>query len=150
MSSLPPTAGGSIVVSTERWPLIVVRFIGQFDEPTFETYLEDLTRAITSRQGPRAILMDATQCGYVSSYARKRQAEWMRTNTSSTRRETLGVAFALDAPLVRGALTAILWLEPLSCPYAVVRDEVTAMARCRSWLEAHGLSIPERAAVPVL
>ncbi len=50
MSSLPPTAGGSIVVSTARWPLIHVCFMGHFDEDTFDTYLEDLSRAINSRR----------------------------------------------------------------------------------------------------
>jgi hypothetical protein len=150
MSSLPPIPGGSIEVSTARWPLIQVRFVGHFDEATFDTYLEDLTRAITTRQGPRVMLMDATHCGYVSSYARKRQAEWMRAHDALTRSATLGIAFALTAPLVRGALTAILWLEPLSCPYAVVGDEATAMARCRNWLEPHGLCIPERVRAPAL
>src|SRR5690348_15805016 len=103
MSSLPPMAGGSIEVSTARWPLIHVRFIGHFDEPTFDGYLEELTRAITCRPGPRVLLLDATDCGYVSAYARRRQAEWMRTHDNLTRKGTLGVAFALHAPLVRGA-----------------------------------------------
>jgi len=150
MSSLPPGAGGSIQVSTARWPLIHVRFVGHFDEPTFDTYLEQVSRAIASRPGPRVMLMDATECGYVSSYARKRQAEWMRTHETSIRREMLGVAFAIRAPLVRGALTAILWLQPLSCPYAVVQDEAAALARCRAWLAARGLSLPEHAEATAL
>jgi len=147
MSSLPPIAGGTIEVSTTRWPLIYVRFVGQADDDTFDQYLDELTRAI-SRPGRRTFLFDATECGYVSSYARRRQAEWMRQQESIIRRETAGVAFALTAPLVRGALTAILWLEPLSCAYAVVRDEAAALARCRGWLEPYGLTIPERDGVP--
>jgi hypothetical protein len=145
MSSLPPGAGGFIEVSSARLPLIVVRFVGQADESTVDTYLEDLTAALQRYPSRRALLMDATQCGYVSAYARKRQAEWMRTHTSSIKAHTVGIAFAISAPLVRGALTAILWLEPLSCPYAVVRDGEAGLARCRGWLEAHGLLIPDDA-----
>ncbi|MFT3922414.1 MAG: hypothetical protein QM778_07770 [Myxococcales bacterium] len=147
MSSLPPIAGGTIEVSSARWPLIKVRFVGQADDVTVDNYLEELSRAI-SRPGRRTLLMDATECGYVSSYARRRQAEWMRQQEPTIRRETVGIAFALTAPLVRGALTAILWLEPLSCPYAVVRDEAAALSRCRAWLEPYGLAIPERTRVP--
>ncbi len=143
MSTLPPQASGSIEVSTTHWPLIHVRFVGHADQPTFDTYLEQLSRAMLWRRGPRVMLMDATECGYVNSYARKRQAEWMRAHDQEIRDEMLGVAFAIRTPLVRGALTAVLWLQPLSCPYTVVHDGAAALSRCRAWLEARGLMLPE-------
>ncbi len=139
-TSFPPGAGGSISLSATHWPLIHIRFEGQADDPTIDDHLEALSRVAHLHPGPRVVLVDATKCGYVSAYARRRHAEWMRAHEDLIRTATLGVAFALDTPLVRGALTAILWLEPLSCPYVVVRDAATGLARCRAWLEGRGLS----------
>jgi hypothetical protein len=132
----------AIVVSTERWPLVHVTFRGHTDGAIFERYLDDLTKAIRLHQGPRAIIMDASECGYVSAAMRKRQAEWMRDNDAETRHFTAGIAFVLPSPLLRGTLTAILWVQPLNCPYAVVKDAQAALKRCQAWLEPHGLSIP--------
>lgn len=140
-TSFPPGSGGSVTLSAAHWPLLHICVQGQADEPTVDEYLEALTRASTLHRGPRVVLVDATKCGYVSSYARRRQAEWIRTHEELIRTSTLGVAFALNTPLVRGALTAILWLEPLSCPYVVVRDAATALTRCTTWLENHGLAM---------
>lgn len=138
-ASLPPPA---ILVDTGRWPLIYVRFRGSVDGPVMDQYLSDLTRAITQRPGKRAMVMDATECGMVSAAARKKQADWMLEYDENTRLFTMGIAFVLPSPLLRGALTAVLWLQPLPCPYAVVKDVATGEDRCASWLAPHGLAFP--------
>ncbi len=145
-TSFPPGAGGSISLSVAHWPLIHVRYEGQADDPTIDEHLEAMSRAVQLHPGPRVVLVDATKCGYVSAYARRSHAEWMKANEAAIR-STLGIAFALDTPLVRGALTAVLWLEPLSCPYVVVRDTSTALARCKAWLEGRGLALPSLPAI---
>jgi hypothetical protein len=134
-------AASEIRVHTDCWPLIYVTFQGSSDGPLFERYLEDLTRAVRLHSGPRVIVMDATACSYVSASARKKQADWMRAHEQETREFTLGIAFILPSSLLRGALTAILWLQPLTCPSAIVKDASAAVTRCQSWLEPHGLSL---------
>jgi hypothetical protein len=141
-----PPGQGEIVVRTERWPLLEVTFSGTVDGPTFDAYLDDLTRAIRFRAGPRVLLMDATTCGYVSASARKKQADWMRDHDEETRAVTAGIAFVLPSPWLRGALTAILWLQPLNCPHAVAPDVDKGLKRCRAWLDSHGLDIPNGSA----
>jgi hypothetical protein len=53
---------------------------------------------------------------------RSLQAEWMKLHAAEIRLNTLGIAFVISSPLVRGALTAILWLQPLACPHLVTAD----------------------------
>lgn len=142
----PPTleAPSSIVtVDTARWPLIYVRWVGLADAPVMEAYLRDLTVAITTRPGKRVMIMDATDLGMVSAAGRKMQADWMKLHDANTRARTAGIAFVLPSALLRGGLTAVLWLQPLGCPYAVVKDVPTAVERCRRWLSPFGLDIPD-------
>jgi hypothetical protein len=144
MQDGPATPSGgkqdAIRVHADCWPLIYVSFHGSSDGPMFDRYLDELTRALRLRSGPRAMVMDASECSYVSAAARKKQAEWMRMHDQDTREFTRGVAFILPSSLLRGALTAVLWLQPLSCPHAIVKDAATALARCQSWLEPNGLA----------
>src|SRR5687767_11198490 len=111
-----------IRVSTDRWPLVHVRFFGHADGVVFERYLDELARAISVRRSPRVVLMDATFCDYVSNAARKQQAAWMRQHEANIREFTSGIAFVLPAAWLRGALSAMLWMQPLACAYAVVKD----------------------------
>jgi hypothetical protein len=50
------------------------------------------------------------------------QAGWMKRHEVETRRGTAGIAFVIPSALVRGALTAILWLQPLACPHFVTAN----------------------------
>lgn len=138
----PSLLPGGISLDTARWPLLYVRFRGSADVAIWDGYLEALTRVITQRPGKRVMIMDATECGMVSAAARRKQAEWMAKYDDNTRMFTMGIAFVLPSPLLRGALTAVFWLQPLPCPYAVVKDVPTAMERCEAWLLPHGLKIP--------
>ena len=60
------------------------------------------------------------------------QADQMRDDRVRLQAQCVGGAFVLGAPLVRGALTAIFWLQPLPFDHVVVPDE----ARAESWARA--------------
>lgn len=140
MSVSPSMRPGGITVNVERWPLIHVRFQGSAEISIWDSYLAQLTRAITTRPGKRVMIMDASECGMVSAAARRKQAEWMARHDENTRLFTVGIAFVLPSSLLRGALTAVFWLQPLPCPYAIVKDNPTGLERCDAWLASHGMT----------
>lgn len=112
----------SCVVDDSRWPLLTVVWRGTVSNEEFTAYLRELDRnlARTKEAETRtAILMDARSAAATNSVQRKMQAEWMKANEFDCRRYCAGFGFVLDSALVRGALTAILWLAPLPAEHIV-------------------------------
>ena len=64
----------------------------------------------------------------------------MKHNDALLRTYSAGSAFVISSPLVRGGLTAILWLQALPSPFIVVatRPEAESWARAQLQLPAEG------------
>lgn len=112
---------GSITIQDSLAPLYVVTFTGKVSDHEFREYLSGLS-ALLSRPGSRAFVFDARLALPSPASQRRMQAEWMKLNDAETRRNTLGLAFVVSSALVRGALTAILWVQPLPCPHLVTSN----------------------------
>ena len=61
-------------------------------------------------------------------------AEWMKRHEEMMRGRTAGIAFVIESALVRGGLTAVLWLAPLPCPHVVVKTLDDAIVWCEQKL----------------
>jgi len=103
------------VVDRSRAPLIVVTSQGLITDAEFDVYLAELSD-VAATVGRRALLFDATDAARPPASQRQKQAEWIKDHRSSG---TVAIAFVITNPIVRGALTAILWLQPMSTPYRV-------------------------------
>ena len=68
----------------------------------------------------------------------------MRDNREVLARQCVGNAFVISNPLVRGVLTAILWLQPLPSDYIVVGTLKEAEAWCMKKLTEAGISCRDR------
>jgi len=110
---------GAIRVDESRFPLMVVTFEDTVDDDQFGAYLATLDAHI-ARRVRCAFVMDATRAGRTSAVQRRRQADWMKENEHVLRTYSAGYAFVISSPLIRGALTAILWLQPMPAPHVVV------------------------------
>ena len=64
------------------------------------------------------------------------QANWMRDNEAQIRQRTLGIAFVISSPAVRGVLKAILALQSMPAPYRVESTAADAEAWLRERLAA--------------
>jgi hypothetical protein len=124
----------AIRIKTDRWPLVIVDLEGAWSDLQFEQYIAEMTDVLM-RDGFRTLVYDATKCTSVTASQRKLQAEWLTTHGARIRECTGGLAFVLPSPLVRGVLTAILWMSPLPAPHAVVASLSAAEARCQKWLD---------------
>jgi hypothetical protein len=139
---LPKTPRDAAIDTDEsRWPLVVITFRGVPTDEEFEAYLEGQTR-IVQRRERFASLVDARQAGQMPPVQRRIQAEWMQQHHDALRSFALGVSFAIESPIVRGVLTAILWLAPLPQPYYIAATMEDAERWAVGRLRAAGLAAP--------
>jgi len=127
-------AGGSINVSSTRFPLLVVDFIGRPNDTQFSCYLNAMDAHIARclAEGKHSVVLVDTlnATSPVSASQRKMQAEWMEKSFARSKETMRGMVFVIDSMLVRGVLTAILWLQKMPCEHAVfgTRSEAEAWA----------------------
>lgn len=110
---------GSISVDTAAWPLVRVTYVGTVDDAHFERYL-DAQAGLLERKEPYVIVFDARESGMPSAKQRQRMATFTRERQADISRRCRRGVFVISSPLIRGALTAILWLQPLPFPHDVV------------------------------
>lgn len=133
-----PSRQSFITVEEPHERLVRVTFSGTVDDKEFESYLSTYGRVL-QRGGKRVVVLDATHAGAPTASQRKRQAEWQKENAALLGVRVLGFAFAIDSAVIRGALTAILWLSPLPAPHYVASSAREALLWAEGTLEKHGL-----------
>lgn len=114
----------AIAIDSARWPLVSIRMVGAADDATFGGYLAEYD-GLLERKERYAIVIDALEAAPPSARQRSLQAAWMKDRQKKLAERCVGGGFAIGSPLVRGALTAILWVQPLPFPHSVhgsVRD----------------------------
>lgn len=137
----PTPAGLTIQLDESRKPLLVVTFTGVPTDEDFTAYLERQTRVVLRRE-KNVTLIDAMGVVMVLPSQRKRQAEWQREHEPLLRTYSLGTSFAISSPVVRGFLTAILWVQPLPHPHHVAASRADAERWAIAQLDAAGLHTP--------
>jgi hypothetical protein len=136
--------GKSVQIDDSRWPLVTVRFVGDTLDEDFRQYLSFLNANMDraeAAQTKTAVLFDARAGGRVSASTRQQMADWIRRNAEQTRRTCVGFAFVFDSAMVRGALTAILWLVPMPAPHTVVATLLEAENWMAERFAVHGVQI---------
>ena len=135
--SVTSAPAGHIDVDGSGLPLLFVRFVGTVTDKQFRDYLDQLTRWVGT--GRRVVVVDASCCGRISPSQRRMQIAWVRQHRVMLGREILGIAFVISSPLVRGALTSILWAAPLPGEQVVVPSLPEALDWATSLLQATGV-----------
>ena len=121
-------------------PLLRVTLYSEVTDADFQVYLEDSDRVVRDGK-PYALVYDATRGHGLSVLQRRRQSQWIRDNDASLRRLCLGGSFAITSTLVRGALTAVLWVAPFPFPHIVVGSVAEAEDWLRDRLASGGVSL---------
>jgi len=109
-----------IHVDVSRAPIIVVRFGRTWTDADFDAYLDAMETAVLSRREATVTILDAQVAMTTPATQRRKQAAWLEKNEAVLRRYSLGTAFVITNPVVRGVLTAILWIQPMAAPHVVV------------------------------
>ncbi|NUP13162.1 MAG: STAS/SEC14 domain-containing protein [Polyangiaceae bacterium] len=119
---------GSIRIDDDRTGMLVVTFVGTVSDDEFKRYLDEVGAPL-QRRAPYAVVLDARASDRTPAVQRKLQADWLTQHRSELARYCVGNAFVITSPLVRGVLTAILWLQPLPVPYVVC----SSLEAARKW-----------------
>jgi hypothetical protein len=128
-------------IDLSRYPLVVVRYSGLATDAEFDEYLESMTRLILGRKQKTVTILDARQSDRTPATQRKKQAAWLKTHENMLRQYSLGTAFVITSPLVRGVLTAIFWLQPLPTDHTVVGSMVDAEEWAKAKLTGAGAAV---------
>lgn len=131
-----------VQVDSSRLPLVLIRFEGTLSDEELAGYLAQLTREVISQRQPYGMIFDAQRVAGVTAKQRRMQAEWMAEHEDALRRHSVGNAFVITSPLIRGALTAILWVRPMPGEHVVVSTVQEAERWVTDRLKARGLSVP--------
>lgn len=121
-----------------RSPLVVITSRGSTTDPDFESYLAKMiaTLSLKRRYG---VLFDARDAERPTPAQRRRQAQWMKEHAPLLKQYSVGMAFVIDKAIIRGSLTAILWLQPMPMAHTVCATVDAAEAWLGERLKAVGL-----------
>lgn len=123
-------------------PIFMVHYEGLLPDDGFRDYLAQVERTLYGPEGKKRVLIhDARAAGPSPPTQRKMQAEWLKKHDARLREITLGSVFVIDSTLVRGILTAILWLQPLPMPHEVCSSVEEGLDWALKRLEAHDLTL---------
>ena len=110
---------GRITVDRGDWPLVRITFDGTVDEEQFEAYVRAHADLLDLGE-PYVAIFDAREGGVPSAMQRQLMASCTRTRQEDIAKLCVRCVFVISNPVIRGALTAILWLQPMPCPHDVV------------------------------
>lgn len=129
-------------------PLICVRPIGDPSDAELSESLARITACMQEnlRRNEKAVMiLDMLQASPLPAAQRRVATAWMKANTELFERTNHGAVFAIQSPLVRGVLTAMLWFQPVSIAHEVVGTLDAAVRWAIQQLESRKIDVPDRA-----
>jgi hypothetical protein len=122
-----------IQIDQRRWPIVVFTFRGVVTPAELEEYLQTSERILAKGERYAGVVL-ADEVKPLDVPLMRRQAAWIKEHEAALRRQSLGVAFVIGSPMIRGVLRAILWLQPMPQPHTLVSTEEEAIAWVRNAL----------------
>lgn len=118
--------------------IVVAAFLGTPVDDDFDKQLPLVAKEIERTVGAVVLVFDGTTTEGITAKQREKAAAWLRSSAPLLSRRTKGIAFVIKSPLLRGALTAIFWLQKPPGPYVIVETLAEARAWARSRIaDAH-------------
>jgi hypothetical protein len=132
---------GRATFETTTPPLVTVRLTGSLSDAEFRTYLLGY-ESVMARGQRVVVVVDARLAAPAPASQRTMQADWLAANEQRIRAQLLGMAFVLSSPIHRAIITAVFWMRPLPCPYAIVATMHDALEWAEVTCSKHGLALP--------
>lgn len=127
----------SITIDNSRPEMLMIRFDGVVDDDAFDRYLRETEEIMVRRRRESyAMVLDSRNGGRPTPAQRFRQAEFIKTH-SERLKQCAGAAFVMNNAVVRGVLTALLWVQPMPYPHVVVATVEEAETWCAARLAEH-------------
>lgn len=109
-----------------RWPIAIfespgARLPGEIDSDSFYVELDRLLA-----RGERFATLHDLRGTRPDAARRRRFTDWVETNKSELSRWLAAHAVVVDSTLLRGIITAVLWMTAPPCPMRVFDDRAEA------------------------
>lgn len=122
----------------DRWPVLVVRMVGQPTDDEFAAYLDDYETIMSEHDRYGIVYVTMPDAPMTTSRHARMQAKWIAAHEEEIRQRCARVGFVLPSPLMRGVLRAILAMQSMPVPYRVFDDEELAIAWVNELAGTHG------------
>ncbi len=111
---------GTFNTDLNHYPVVVVTIPRQRVPDADVLSFIDGQREMLGRRTPHVLMCDAREGHVMPATQRKMFGDWLKEAEPATRRYTAGMAIIVDNSLIRGALTAVLWVVEPACPTKAV------------------------------
>lgn len=109
--------------------IVRVEWEGAQTDEELHAFFEELSTALAPLER-FAIVYDTRRASVPTARQRRLLAELTRSWGPELRRRCVGVAFVIESAIVRAGLAAVLWLQPMALPNALVGSMNEAYAWC--------------------
>lgn len=129
-------------VDISSWPVVVLD-AGNRGLKNLDAQLKELTRLYREHPCAYATVIDASEGAHVSPMHRQRLGEFSREQGEHAKHYCQGMAMVFSSVLMRGVMTAILWMRPnASIPYKVFSTRMDALAWAQARVGSAGTAQP--------
>lgn len=135
------------IIPLDGVALTCLRPVGAPAEQQYIEALDNLGRWFANElesQRKCVFVVDMRDAAPPQATQRRIASDWMKKNVDRFMGVSLGAAFVISSPLVRGALTAVFWLQPLKVPHDMFGHLDDAVRWAIGRLDAENLPVPER------
>lgn len=126
------TTGVAFTLDSASFPRVKLTLRGALGLRDAEAMTKAIQERVFVRKEPYTLMVDATHAGVPDAEVRRHFAEFSAKNRAHTQRYCKGEAYVMPSALVRGALTAVMWLSPFEYPHKVF----ATVNEARAWLDA--------------
>ncbi|MCA9600499.1 MAG: STAS/SEC14 domain-containing protein [Polyangiales bacterium] len=112
------------------WPIAEMVLTSRYTDAEFEQLLVDLSDAVAGHAAPYGLLVDARESRAISPQLRRKLASYMQEQAPMSEKYCRGTALVMHSSILRGVLTALLWMYEPPFPIRVFEGFDTA----RAWL----------------
>lgn len=133
-----------IVWNEAAWPVVRVAFLDGKDERFF--WLLKQFETLFARRQSYAVLVDTTALSNIPSAATRHAiGKWQAQHEQDTKAWCVGSAIVISSRLVRGALTAMEWVQRPSIKHFYPATRREALDWCIAVVDEAGLTLSEAA-----
>jgi hypothetical protein len=123
----------AIALDTSSWPLVVSTFPEAFEASELDAYLRRFRDEVHARQLPFVHLSDLSALGLSNELFRRKATRFMEEEAAASARWCRAAVHVVPSAIIRGALTAIFWIQRPTWVTAVVAYNEQA----RRWAHPH-------------
>lgn len=133
----------AIEISDEYRPLYRVTWRSAAPMHEFQAYLDAMLADMRrSDATSRIIIQDSRFAPGLDAQQRRMKADWIKEHEDLLRQRAMAIVFVYSSTLLRGMMTAILWLSPLPMPHFVCPTLEDALDVCEQILKERGYPMP--------